>query len=87
MDTRSTSRRSGPGWIVWLAAALLIAWIILGFVSGWQLYHVLGVVAMALLLTGFIRQMRQPRRRSHQAESGRPQRSNPDEGSSSEKTP
>ncbi|MFF0904878.1 UNVERIFIED_CONTAM: hypothetical protein RF653_14490 [Kocuria sp. CPCC 205316] len=66
---------------------LLIAWIVLGFVSGWQLIHVLGVVAMALLLAGFLRQMRQPRRRTSQAKPGRAQRRSADGNSSSEETP
>lgn len=87
MDTLNTPRRSGPGWIVWLTAVLPIAWIVLGFVSGWQLIHVLGVVAMALLLAGFLRQGRQPRRRSNQAELGRSQRRSADGDSSSEDTP
>jgi hypothetical protein len=87
VDTLKTPRRSGPGWIVWLTAVLLIGWIVLGFVSGWQLIHVLGIVAMALLLAGFLRQVRQPRGRAGKAGPGRSRRRSADGASSSEETP
>lgn len=63
MGTDSTPRRIGRYWIVWLTAVLLVAWIVLGIVSGWELSHVLGIVAMAILLLGFLRQIREGHRK------------------------
>lgn len=68
MDTRSRPRGNGINWIVWLTAALLTAWVVLGFIGGWQLHHLLGVATTALLLTAFFRQMRHVRRSDQQAE-------------------
>ncbi|WP_144837356.1 hypothetical protein [Kocuria rosea] len=59
MNRQETPRAARVSWIIWLTAALLLAWIVLGFTGGWKLYEVLGTVAMAMLLLVFLRQSRQ----------------------------
>lgn len=59
MSRQGTPRGTRISWIVWLTAALLLAWIVLGFIGGWKLYEVLGTVAMTMLLFAFLRQSRQ----------------------------
>jgi hypothetical protein len=59
MSMQGTPRGTGVSWIVWLTAALLLVGIVLGFTGGWKLHEVLGTVAMAVLLVGFLRQRQQ----------------------------
>ncbi|MFI7482437.1 hypothetical protein ACH9EU_08460 [Kocuria sp. M1R5S2] len=50
-------------WTLWLTVALLMAWVVLGFIGGWELFHILGTAAMAALLLGLLRQIRHVRRK------------------------
>lgn len=62
MSDRKTPQEYVQRWVVVLAAALLIAWVVTGLLDGWKVYHVLGVVAMSFLLVQFLRHNQRVRR-------------------------
>ncbi|WP_144837353.1 hypothetical protein [Kocuria rosea] len=55
-------------WFVALSVALLIFWVVMGIVDGWNIPRVLGVVAMTLLAISFLLQVREVRRKRRQEE-------------------
>lgn len=50
-------------WVVALSIAVLIFWVAMGIVECWELFGVLGVVAMASLALSFLLQIRDAHRK------------------------
>lgn len=66
MDTYDKAPRwNWRWWFVVLSVALLVFWVVLGIVDGWDISRVLGVVAMASLAISFLLQIRDVRRKHH----------------------
>jgi hypothetical protein len=77
VDTDSRVRWNWRWWFVALSIALLIFWVVVGIVDGWDISRVLGVVAMASLALSFLVQIREVRRKRQQEEPERTIRNAP----------
>lgn len=68
MAADSRVRWNWRWWFVALSIALLIFWVVVGIVDGWDISRVLGVAAMASLALSFLVQIRDAHRKRQQEE-------------------
>ena len=71
VDADSRAGWNWRWWFVALSIALLIFWVAVGIVDGWEISRVLGIVATVFLALSFLVQIRDVHRKRQQEDHGR----------------